>query len=122
MFYLVICLCAVVGTFFFARYWSAKTRLVEKNITDVIARKHLTSKHSGELRRLREENGVMRNLLLDMVENETSVTAIHDGMPAADKTRIMNARSQRRHEIFGEAMFILENSEKGHVRARHLTE
>ena len=122
MFYLVLGLCAVVMTFFVARYFALKARLVEKTINETIARKLLTSKHSAELHRLREENGVVRNLLKDMLENEASAAAFNREIPPAEKQRIAGAITQRRREIFAEAMFTLQHDEKARARAANLTE
>lgn len=122
MFYVVLGLCAVIVTFFVARYFAVKTRLVEKTINETIARKLLTSKHSAELHRLREENGVMRNLLADMLENEASVTAVNQKVSSTEKQRIVGAIAQRRREIFAEAMYTLQHSEKTGARASNLAE
>jgi hypothetical protein len=122
MFYLVLGLCAVIVTFFTARYFAVKTRLVEKTINETIARKLLTTKHSAELNRLREENGIMRNLLMDMVENEASIAAINQNISSTEKQRIVGAMALRRREIFAEAMYTLQHSEKIGARAANLTE
>lgn len=122
MFYLVLGLCAAIVTFFVARYFAVKTRLVEKTINETIARKLLTSKHSAELQRLREENGVMRNLLVDMLENEASVTAVNQSASSTEKQRVVSAIAQRRREIFAEAMYTLQHSEKKGARASNLAE
>lgn len=122
MFYVVLSLCAVICTFFFSRHQAVKTRLVEKNINEVIARKLLTSKHSVELNRLRDENGVMRNLIIDMVENEASLMGISDKTPAEEATRRVNARGQRRRELFAEAVVVLDRVKKPMVRIPHPAE
>ena len=122
MFYLVLGLCAVIVTFFVAQYFAAKTRLVEKAINETIARKLLTSKHSTELNRLREENTVMRNLLMDMLENEASLATANRNISSSEKQRIAGSIAQRRREIFAEAMFTLRHSDKTKARASNLTE
>jgi hypothetical protein len=122
MFYLVLGLCTVIMTFSIARYFAVKTRLVEKTINETIARKLLTSKHSAELHRLREENGIMRNLLMDMVENEASVAAVNQNISSAEKQRIVGAIGQRRREIFAEAMYTLQHSDKTGTRATNPAE
>jgi hypothetical protein len=50
---------------------------------------------------------VMRNLLIDMVENEASL-AHATQMSEAEKTRAMEARTHRRRELFGEAIAALQ--------------
>jgi hypothetical protein len=109
MLYLCLALCAMIFTFFVGRFLSAKTRLVETTIDDTIARKLSASPISIELARLKEENGVMRNLLIDMVENEASL-AQATNLSEADKVRAMNSRTLRRREIFGEAIFALQHT------------
>lgn len=105
--FLSLSLCAMVCTFFIARFFAAKTRLVESNIEAAIARKLSTYSVHGELNRLREQNGVMRNLLIDMLENEGSV-AQTGATTLAEQERSMKARIQRRREIFGETVFALQ--------------
>lgn len=122
MFYVVISLCAVASTFFLARYLAVKTRLVEKDINEVIARKLLTSKHSVELKRLQDENGVMRNLIIDMVENEASLMGMSEKTPADEATRRVNARGHRRRELFAEAVVVLDRVKKPSARVPHHAE
>ncbi|MGO7452057.1 hypothetical protein ACCS81_08645 [Rhizobium ruizarguesonis] len=110
MLYLCLALCAMFLTFSIGRYLSAKTRLVEKTIDETIARKLSVSPIKIELARLKEENGVMRNLLTDMVENETSLSQTTH-MSTADKARAENSRRLRRREIFGEAIFTLQRTQ-----------
>jgi hypothetical protein len=88
---------------------AAKTRLVEKAIDDAISRKLASSPVKNDLTRLSEENSVMRNLLIDMVENEGSVAI---AMAPDDAARAFNLRTQRRREIFGEAVFVLQQTAK----------
>ncbi|MGB8286577.1 hypothetical protein ELI48_11530 [Rhizobium ruizarguesonis] len=106
MLYLCLAVCAMFLTFSFGRYLSARTRLVEKTIDETITRKLSASPIKIELARLKEENGVMRNLLTDMVENEASLAqASH--MSEADRARAIDSRTARRREIFGEALLVL---------------
>lgn len=109
MLYVTLFLCVIVSTFLLSRYIAAKTRLVEHDIDKAISRKLSKSPLNVEVLRLKEENGVLRNLLLDMVENEAS------GVKAAPQTQdqknlLMSARLQRRREIFGEAIFALQQA------------
>ncbi|NNH43728.1 hypothetical protein HLI03_19045 [Rhizobium laguerreae] len=110
MLYLCLALCAMFLTFSVGRHLAAKTRLVEKTIEETIARKLSVSPINIELARLKEENGVMRNLLIDMVENETSLSQTTH-MSTADKARAENSRRLRRREIFGEAIFTLQHTQ-----------
>jgi len=109
MFYPVLAVCVLTITFFVARYLAAKARLAEKAIDDAISRKLASSPVNYDFTRLSEENSVMRNLLLDLVENEGSV-AIAMAPDAA--ARAFNLRTQRRREIFGEAVFLLQQTAK----------
>lgn len=119
MFYIVLSLCAVALTFFAARYLAHKARLVENNINEVVARKLLDGQHIEELSRLREDVGVTRNLLLDMVENEASLVGITEKTPADERTRRVNARTRRRRELFGEALAILQKTKTEPIRIPH---
>lgn len=107
MFYPIIAVCVLVVTFFVARYLASKTRLVEKAIDDAISRKLASSRVKNDLTRLNEENAMMRNLLIDLVENEGSVAI---AMAPDDAARAFNLRTQRRREIFGEAVFLLQQT------------
>lgn len=110
MLYLCLAFCAMFLIFSVGRYLAARTRLVEKTIQETIARKLSVSPINIELARLKEENGVMRNLLIDMVENETSISQTTQ-MSTADKARAEKSRRLRRREIFGEAIFTLQHTQ-----------
>jgi hypothetical protein len=114
MLYPVLAVCILTATFFVARYLAARTRLVEKAISDAIGRKLAASPLNNEISRLNEENSVMRNLLIDLVENEGSVAT---AMAPDDAARAVNLRTQRRREIFGEAVFVLQQT--GKTRSQH---
>lgn len=114
---LSLSLSIIVCTFFVARFLAAKTRLVKKGIDATIARKLSTSPVSAEMRRLTEENGVLRNLLIDMVENEASVP--QQTLETTNEVELaLEARTRRRREIFGEAVFTLQQSGKSRTAAR----
>jgi hypothetical protein len=98
---------------------AAKTRLVEKSIDDAIARKLGGSKQLEEMKRLQEESTVMRNILLDMVENEASLMGINEQTPPAVKSRRLEARTARRRELFGEAMVVLQKGPPRQIRIPH---
>ena len=110
MLFPIIAICACICTFFFARYWAVKSRLVEKKIDEVIARKIGPLGQNTELHALREEVAVMRNFLIDFVENEASMAGIASDAPDVEKKRRSDARIARRRELFGEAIFILQKA------------
>jgi hypothetical protein len=116
MLFAAFSLSAIFCTFFIARFLAAKTRLIEKDIDAAIARKLSKSPLNLELARLKDENGVLRNLLIDMLENEGSVAAPVTTTPA-QQDRAMKAKIQRRREIFGEAVFALQAG-PGRIAAR----
>ena len=114
---LVLTLCVLASTFLVGRFLAAKTRMVEQKIEETIERKLSSSPLNSELARLREENGIMRNLLIDMVENEASLVDAAD-MSETERSRAMSARTLRRKEVFGEALMVLQQI--GRARpARH---
>ncbi|NTH25638.1 hypothetical protein G6K83_11200 [Agrobacterium rhizogenes] len=106
---LILTLCAVVCTYFVARFFAAKARLAESAIDKVIAQKLEGSPLIGELDRLREENGVMRNLLIDMIENEASMSS--GNVTEAELARAVIAARRRRREIFGEAAYLVRQTQ-----------
>lgn len=108
MFYVLISLCIVVATLFLARHHAIKTRLVEKEIEKVIARKLAASDYALELSRLREENAVMRNLLLDLVENEAQIPVLQPNVSQADLVTLRNTKVQRYREILAESLHFLQ--------------
>ncbi|WP_337270713.1 hypothetical protein [Oryzifoliimicrobium ureilyticus] len=110
MLYSCLIVALIFLTFTVSRFFFVKTRLIEKKIDEVISRKLSASPVSAELNRLKEENGVMRNLLLDMLENEASLSNT-TRMSETEKTRALSSRVQRRREICGEALLALQHSE-----------
>ncbi len=117
MFYAVIALCVIVATLFFARHHAIKTRLVEKEIDKVIARKLAASDFVLELSRLREENAVMRNLLMDLVENESESPMSQPNASKEDLLRSRNTKVQRYREILAESLHVLKSSRVHHTEA-----
>ena len=94
-----------------ARYLLAKTRLTEKSIDAAIARRLHTSPVLSEMRELRELNGVMRNILADLVENEElAVRRPDDHRSPATRTLWVQMRDPRRREIYGEAILLLRQT------------
>lgn len=100
--------CLITATMVLVHYLMAKSRFAEKEIEQAIARKLSTSSVMTELGRIREENAVMRNLLIDLVENETS-TAVR--MTAASPSELKlhgGIKLQRYREILAEAAYLLQ--------------
>ncbi|MDM9627614.1 hypothetical protein QTL95_17060 [Rhizobium sp. S152] len=107
MLYVFVALCALACSFLVGRYFAAKTRLVEQTIDDTITRRLAASPVMLELGRITEENGVLRNLLIDIVENEASLSKSAQ-MTEEERVRATNARTARRRELFGEALLALK--------------
>jgi hypothetical protein len=107
---LVLIICTLICAFFIARYFVFKTQVSEKGAADVIARKLKTSPVMAELSRLTEENMVMRNLLIDMVENETSGPSSTAHLQRVERERLFMVAKQRRREIVGEAIYLIRQS------------
>ncbi|MBY3195075.1 MULTISPECIES: hypothetical protein [Rhizobium] len=106
----VIAVCAIVATFFIARHFAAKTRVVDDNLKKIIGDKIAHSDYARELIRLREDNGVMRNLIIDMVENNTNPRILATAS-TEEKSRLQTDRLKRHRELLAEAVFILQHSE-----------
>ncbi|EJC80654.1 hypothetical protein Rleg4DRAFT_2289 [Rhizobium leguminosarum bv. trifolii WSM2297] len=117
MLYLIPALFVITCAIFVGRYYAIKAGLAQTILDDAIARKLSTSPLNLEVMRLREQNAVMRNLLLDMVENEASVET---DRPKTEQARAFSARTLRRREIFGEAVFVLEQSERPQASNQNL--
>lgn len=106
----VIAVCAIVATFFIVRYFGAKTRVVDDNLKKIIADKIAHSDYARELIRLREDNGVMRNLIIDMVEHNTNPRILATAS-LEERSRLQADRLKRHRELLAEAVFILKHSE-----------
>ncbi len=107
---ITIAVSALLSTVFAGRYFITKNRLSEKAIEQVIANKLAKSPLVREIESLREENGVMRNLLIDIVENEASLANAAE-MTDAQRSHALKARTQRRRELFGEALLAIRMSQ-----------
>ncbi|MBM7326623.1 hypothetical protein FOB27_13925 [Rhizobium pusense] len=108
MIYVIFALCALAVTFFACRYFAAKALLVEREIDKAIARRFESSGKVIELAELREENAVMRNLLLDLLENE-AVFPVQSAPPSrVDLRRMGAAKVQRYREILAESQYVLQ--------------
>jgi hypothetical protein len=109
MLYVVLVGCAVVLTFAAVGLIAAQRRLVEQRINEIVTRKLACSRDalSLELAELREENGVMRNLLLDIAENEATAK-IGSDLPEHVTTKIAENRIARRRALLGEVDMVLQ--------------
>jgi hypothetical protein len=107
--YLIPALFVIACAIFVGKSYAIKARLAQAMLDRAIARKLSTSPLNLEVMHLREQNAVMRNLLLDMVENETSVAT---DQTKSEQARALSARTKRRREIFGEAVFVLQQNER----------
>jgi len=108
MIYVIFALCVLAVTFFACRYFAAKALLVEREIDKAIARRFESSGKVIELAKLREENAVMRNLLLDLLENE-AVFPVQSAPPSrVDLRRMGAAKVQRYREILAESQYVLQ--------------
>jgi hypothetical protein len=102
-----------------ARWLMAKVRLTERSIDEVIARRLRSSPAMAEMRDLRELNGVMRNLLTDMVENEGLASSRTDGeLAPAERKRLLASRDARRREIYAEASVLLRHTRPVHASTK----
>ena len=113
MLVLVLAACAVVFTFAAVALLAAKKRLVEHEIDEIVARKLASGREAltVELLDMREANGVMRNLLIDIAENEATAKAVND-VPAEVLTRITENRLARRRELLAEVDAVLRSSSR----------
>ena len=110
MIYILFALCALVTTFFACRYYAARTLLAEHDIDKAIARRFASSGKAIELAKLREENAV-RNLLLDLLENEAAFPVQQANFSKDDLSRMKAAKIQRYREILAESRHVLQQRE-----------
>lgn len=112
MLFFVLGACAVALTFAAINLMAAKKRLVEQQIDQVIARKLAAQRDemTVEILDLREANGVMRNLLMDIAENEATAKVVND-LPEDVMTRIATNRAARRRELLAEVDAVLRSDE-----------
>ena len=111
MLFVVLGACAVALTFAAISLMAAKRRLVDHEIEAMVARKLSTCRDAlaQEVLDLREANGVMRNLLMDIAENEATAKIVND-LPAEVTTRIASTRAARRRELLAETEAVLRAS------------
>ncbi|MDB5551951.1 MAG: uncharacterized protein JWL86_1935 [Rhizobium sp.] len=112
MLFFVFGACAVALTFAAINLMAAKKRLVDHEIDQVIAEKLVTQRDAMtvELLDLRETNGVMRNLLMDIAENEATAKVVND-LPEDVMTRIATNRAARRRELLAEVDAVLRSDQ-----------
>jgi hypothetical protein len=110
MLVVVLAACAVVLTFAAVGLMAAKKRLVEQQINEIVERKLASSRDAltVEVLDLREASSVMRNLLLDIAENEATAKVVND-VPAEVLTRITENRLARRRELLAEVDAVMRS-------------
>lgn len=107
----IIAASASISAIFLIRYYAVKTRLTEKSIDIAIARRLHASPVMTEVRDLRELNGVMRNLLIDLIEAEDIKPQSSGGRaPPHELKRLFSIREARRREIHAEALVLLRQT------------
>ena len=106
----VLVACAVALTLAAINLMLAKKRLVDHEIEQVIARKLATQRDAMtvEILDLTEANAVMRNLLIDIAENEATAD-VHTDLPEDVMTRIVADRTARRRELLAEVDAVLRS-------------
>ncbi len=112
IFYFVVGFCAVLITVSLMEYLNAKKRLVDHKLDQIIAKKLMThrDRQAIEILNLREACGVMRNLLLDIAENEASLDAVSARTPDDIKTKLISSRNARRRELCAEVDAVIRSS------------
>lgn len=102
--------CIVVLTFAAVSLLAAKKRLVEQQIDEIVARKLASGRDAmtAQILDLGEANSVMRNLLIDIAENEASAD-IRADLPEGVMTRIVADRTVRRRELLAEVDAVLRS-------------
>jgi hypothetical protein len=112
MFYFIVGFCAILLTISLMEYLNAKKRLVDHEIEGVIARKlrNRQDNQTIEVLNLREACGVMRNLLMDIAENEASLDAVSDKTPDQVRKRLVSIHETRRRELRAEVDAVLRSS------------
>ncbi len=108
----IVSVCASMCAIVCIRYYALKTRLTEKSIDEAIARRLHASPLMAEVRDLRELNGVMRNLLVDIVEAEDMKPQSAIGeISQQERKRLISIRETRRREIYAEALVVLRQAD-----------
>lgn len=118
MLYAFLGLVALFGTLAVCRFVAAKANMSDCERHELDARRLMGDLRADDVQHLREENAIMRNLLLDMIENEAS---LFDVMDPCERTRRSKARAARRRELFGEAVVLLDKGAAPKIRIPNLT-
>lgn len=110
MLYVILSACAVVLTFAAVGLLAAQKRLVDQQIDELVSRKLASGREAMavEILDLKEANGVMRNLLIDIAENEAPAGARAE-LPAEVTTRLVADRDIRRRELLAEVDAVLRS-------------
>jgi len=119
MLYTFLGLCALIGAAASCRFLAARISAVDCDLWELEARRLLGDLRADEVETLKEENAIMRNLLLDIVENEASLANCNS---AAERTLRSKQRTARRRELFGEAIVLLDKSAAPKIRLPQLTQ
>jgi hypothetical protein len=112
MFYFIIGFCAILLTISLMGYLNARKRLVGHEIEELVARR-LKSRQNDqtiEILNLREACGVMRNLLMDIAENEASLDAGTGKTPDHARKTFVSDYETRRKELRAEVEAVLRSS------------
>ena len=104
---------ALVILCFTLRRVKTRARENDRQSLELEARQMLGDFCSEDVEHLREENAIMRNLLLDIIENEASLA--NTRCPVELRLRSIN-RTARRRELFGEAVVFLDRSAAPEIR------
>lgn len=119
MLYTLLGLCVLFGVAALCRFLTAISSREGSDTSKLEAFRMLSEFSAEDVQHLKEENAVMRNLLLDMVENEASLFEVTD---PAERSRRSKCRIARRRELFGEAVMVLDKDAAPRVRIALLTE
>ena len=86
--------------------------LVDHEIEDVVARKLRSHQNSQtiEILNLREACGVMRNLLMDIAENEASLDPVTEKTSDQVRKKLVSNHEMRRRELRAEVDAVLRSS------------
>jgi hypothetical protein len=106
----VVAASIIVLTFAAVSLLAAKKRLVEQQIDEIVARKLASGRDAmtAQILDLGEANNVMRNLLIDIAENEATAD-VHADLPEDVMTRIVADRAARRRELLAEVDAVLRS-------------
>ena len=112
MFEFIVGFCAILITISLMEFLGARKRLIDQQLGEIISRKLRSRKDalSVEILNLREANSVMRNLLMDIAENEASANHVTERTPEEIGTRLLSGRIVRRRELVAEVDAVLRST------------